>query len=345
MRGIALMSPAIRATKTSALFGAVVGLAASVVVVAVAGESATAPAGASSVRGSREERAVFERLNDARRRSGRTALHWDPVSYAVMKETARAWAKGQRPESSDVNGAVVRRRGHETAWVYRLRGRASAEEAVEAVLAERDLRDAGYSNGSVAVAESAPGTDPQTFVAAAYLCRLIPYLEDVKGVVHWAPWYVQPWAPFNTTNPFLAWQWANQRVRYNHPKADHDVPGWQTPQETQAMETGVCRDTAVFLGAWLAHMGKSFRVVTGLLDDKDPHAWVVLKDGETQYLLETAIDGDMSRRYPPRLELATRYLPTEMMFDSRDVWLNRRQQRVRDYASPEVWSPALEEAP
>jgi 3-phenylpropionate/cinnamic acid dioxygenase small subunit len=85
--------------------------------------------------------------------------------------------------------------------------------------------------------------------------------------------------------------------------------------------------------------------VTGLLDDKDAHAWVVLFDGETKYLLETAMDGDMSRRYPPRLELATRYLPTEMMFDDRGVWLNRGQQRVRDYGSPSVWSATAEEAP
>jgi hypothetical protein len=301
--------------------------------------------GASGSRGSPDERAVFQSLNDARRRTGRAAVRWDAVSYGVLRETARAWAEGGRTPSDDVYAEVTRRRGQETAWIYRLRGRSSAAEAVEAVLAARELLDAEYSSGSVAVVESPPGAEPRSVVAAAFLCRLVPYLRDVRGSLHWATWFVQPWAPFNTTNPFLAWQWANQRVRYDHPKAEHDVPGWQTPQETQAMETGVCRDTSVFLGAWLAHMGKHFRVVTGLLDDKDPHAWVVLFDGETKYLLETAMDGDMSRRYPPRLELATRYLPTEMMFDDRGVWLNRGQQRVRDYGSPSVWSAAAQEAP
>jgi hypothetical protein len=307
--------------------------------------SAAGPRPTASRSSSADETAAFQGLNDLRRRSGRAAVRWDPGSYDVLKETARAWADGARPASGEVYAEITRRRGNETAWVYRLRGRSSAQEAVEAMLEERDLLDAAYSSGSVAVAESSPGTEPRTVVAAAYLCRLIPYLQDVKGSLHWATWFVQPWAPFNTTNPFLAWQWANQRVRYDQPKADHDVPGWQTPQETQALETGVCRDTAVFLGAWLAHMGKDFRVVTGLMDDKDPHAWVVLFDGETQYLLETAMDGDMSRRYPPRLELATRYLPTEMMFDSRGVWLNRRQQRIRDYRSPSVWAATPEEAP
>jgi hypothetical protein len=312
-------------------------------VVGAAGAAGPRPtAGRSS---SAEEAAVFQSLNDLRRRSGRAPVGWDPVSYDVLRETARAWAAGARPPARDVYAEITRRRGHETAWLYQLRSRSSAAEALAAVLEERDLLDKEYSSGSVAVVESAPGVEPRTVVAAAYLCRLAPYLPDTKGSLHWATWFVQPWAPFNTTNPFLAWQWANQRVRYDHPRAASDVPGWQTAQETQALETGVCRDTAVFLGAWLAHMGKDFRVVTGLMNDKDPHAWVVLFDGETRYLLETAMDGDMSRRYPPRLELATGYLPTEMMFDSRAVWLNRRQQRVRDYGSPSVWSAAREEAP
>lgn len=336
------MSAGIRCARTRSFIGAVVVLASCV---ALGGGKAAGSSGASATRGSTDERAVFDRLNDFRRRSGRTSVRWDPVSYDVLKETARAWAAGGRTGSDKVYAEITRRRGNETAWIYRLRGRSSAAEAVAAVLDEDDLLGAEYSSGSVAVVESDPGTEPRTVVAAAYLCRLVPYLPDVKGFLHWATWFVQPWAPFNTTNPFLAWQWANQRVRYDHPKADHDVPGWQTPQETQALETGVCRDTAVFLGAWLAHMGKDFRVVTGLIDDKDPHAWVVLKEGETQYLLETAMDGDMSRRYPPRLELATRYLPTEMMFDGRGVWLNRRQQRVRDYGSPSVWAATQEEAP
>jgi hypothetical protein len=312
-------------------------------VAALGGGSAAVPAGRSGRHASIDERAVFQKLNDRRQRSGRTPLRWDPFSYDVLRDTARVWAGGGRTDSRDVYEEVTRRRGQGTAWLYHLRGRSSAEEAVEAVLGESGLMDADYSNGSVVVMESEPEAEPRVVVAAAYLCRLVPYLPDVRGALHWAPWYVQPWAPFNTTNPFLAWQWANQRIRYDHPKADHAVPGWQTPQETQAMETGVCRDTSVFLGAWLAHMGKEFRVVTGEMDDKDPHAWVVLFDGETKYLLETAIDGDMSRRYPPRLELATRYLPTEMMFDSRGVWLNRARQRVRDYEAPGVWSATLEE--
>ena len=302
-------------------------------------------AGSGGSRGLRaDERAVFQDLNERRRRAGQPPLRWDAVSYDVLRDTARTWARGGRIESSALDQEVTRRRGQPTAWLYRLRARSTAREAADELLEERELLDPGYSNGSVVTLETEPGTEPHAAVAAVYLSRLVPYLPDVRGDLHWAPWFVQPWAPFNTTNPFLAWQWANERVRYDHPKADHDVPGWQTPQETQASETGVCRDTSVFLGAWLAHMGKDFRVVTGLVDDKDPHAWVVLYDGETKYLLETAMDGNMSRRYPPRLELATQYLPTEMMFDSRRVWLNRGQQRVRDYESPEVWAAATEEA-
>jgi hypothetical protein len=173
--------------------------------------------------------------------------------------------------------------------------------------------------------------------------RLVPYLEDTKNNLHWPTWYLAPFAPFATSNPFLAWQWVNQKVRYDHPKADRDVPGWQTPQETHERGTGVCRDTAVFLAAWLRHAGKDVRVVSGL-SDGEHHAWVVVKDGETRYLFESAIDGNMTRRYPPRLEMATKYVPTKMQFDDAQVWLNRGQQQTRDYDSPGIWFK-VEEVP
>ncbi len=172
---------------------------------------------------------------------------------------------------------------------------------------------------------------------------LSPWIEDMHRALHWPTWYVTPYAPFATGNPFVAWQWVNERVRYDHNKYNHELPGWQTAEETNRMASGVCRDTAVFLAAWLRHSGKDARVVTGLLDGGH-HAWVVLSDGETRYLLETALDGSMSRRYPPRLELATGYLPTKMMFDDQRVWLNRGQTQTRDYDSAKVWL-ALEEAP
>lgn len=165
------------------------------------------------------------------------------------------------------------------------------------------------------------------------------YLDDSSRVNHWATWYAQPFAPDRVTNPFLAWQWVNERIRYDHRKADHDLPGWQSPRETLKRSTGVCRDTAVLLGAWLRAMGHDARVVTGLTGPtlKDAHAWVVLFDGPQAYLLESAIDGRMSRRYPPRLETVTDYVPTEMMFDDKRVWVNRGQQKVRDYTAPTVW--------
>lgn len=168
-------------------------------------------------------------------------------------------------------------------------------------------------------------------------CRTLmtPHLEDSKGALRWPTWYVRPYAPFALDNPFLAWKWVNERVLYDHPKADRSLPGWQTPQETAQLKTGVCRDTAVLLAAWLLDMGHDARVVTGL--HKTPHAWVVLSDGETRYLLESAGDGPLNRRYPPRLELATDYVPSEMMFDNRTVRLNRGQRPGRDYDSPQVW--------
>jgi hypothetical protein len=189
--------------------------------------------------------------------------------------------------------------------------------------------------------DSKPGTQ---FECPACKTLVSPYLEDTGGVLHWPTWYVAPYAPFATTNPFLIWQWVNQKVRYDHAKRDHSIPGWQTPRETNDKGTGVCRDTAVMMAAWLRHAEKDARVVVGLDPLARRHAWAVLTDGETRYLLETAFDGSMNRRYPPRLELETRYVPSEMQFDDSRVWLNRGQQTTRDYDSPRIWL-AVQEAP
>jgi len=62
------MSAAIRATRTSFCVVAVVGLA---VCAALGGGAMAGSTGASGSRGSPDERAVFERLNDARRRLNR----------------------------------------------------------------------------------------------------------------------------------------------------------------------------------------------------------------------------------------------------------------------------------
>jgi hypothetical protein len=174
-------------------------------------------------------------------------------------------------------------------------------------------------------------------------CRTLmtPHLDDTRGALRWPPFFVRPYAPFALDNPFLAWKWVNERVLYDHPKADRDLPGWQTPQETAQLKTGVCRDTAVLLAAWLHDMGHQAQVVTGR--HGEPHAWVVLTQGESRYLLESAGDGPLNRRYPPRLELATDYFPTEMIFDARGVRLNRGQQALRDYDSPQVWLPVSEQ--
>ena len=94
----------------------------------------------------------------------------------------------------------------------------------------------------------------------------------------------------------------------------------------------------VLLCAWLRDMRGDGRVVLGVMGNEEQHhAWVVLFEGPPAYLLETPFDGEMSRRYPPRLELGTGYYPTKMMFNDQRVWMKRGQQRNRDYRSGEEW--------
>lgn len=331
-----------------------------------------------------DEARVFDALNARRRSAGARSLEWDRVSATILREMFKdvrrpeqdsidkrierergfdaSWSWSSRvvtdpPQAAEGSDAELLGRAytHGAAAIFDDAGIPGYVRVVIFASSVPPLVGRHNANGPagsyrfrcpncrkefVYLVKSAPGTQ---FICPACKTTVSPYLEDTKRTLHWPTWYVAPFAPFATTNPFLAWQWVNQKVRYDHNKADHDLPGWQTPEETNDKGTGVCRDTALMLAAWLRHAGKDARVVTGLLEGEH-HAWVVLTDGETRYLLESASDGNMTRRYPPRLELTTTYLPTKMQFDEAHLWLNRGQQRTRDYDAPQVWL-AAEEAP
>jgi len=331
-----------------------------------------------------DEARVLEALNARRRSAGAGPVQWDRAAAAVVREAFRGerrpdtqaldrriesalgldvlWTWSSRGTTDPVEAAgeldpemLGRQYTHGAVAMFDDTGVPGMVRVVALALEVPPLVGRRNANGPpgryrfrcaacgkqlVYAVSAAPGA---AFTCPACKTLVSPYLADTRAVLHWPTWYVTPFAPFATTNPFLAWQWVNQKVRYDHNKADHDLPGWQTPQETSEKGTGVCRDTALMLAAWLRHAGKDARVATGL-SDREHHAWVILTDGETRYLLESAFDGSMSRRYPPRLELAMGYYPTKLQFDDARVWLNRRQQQTRDYDSPEIWL-AAEEAP
>ena len=86
-----------------------------------------------------------------------------------------------------------------------------------------------FTNG-LGLAEAGVKTTPRGFVSIdCPHCRTLmtPHLEDSKGALRWPTWYVRPYAPFALDNPFLAWKWVNERVLYDHPKADRSLPGVQ----------------------------------------------------------------------------------------------------------------------
>ena len=330
-----------------------------------------------------EQERVLQGLNGRRRAAGARPLAWDPVAASVLQELFRnskrpdrglvdarlqsghgfdaTWSWSSRAASDPEAAAesldaelLGREYTHAGVALFDDVGQPGLQRVVVLAVQVAPLVGRHNANGPagsyrfrcpacgkqvVYSVKQAPGE-----YFSCPFCKTIvsPYLDDTRGVLHWPTWYAAPYAPFATSNPFLAWQWVNQKVRYDHDKADHDLPGWQTAEETDHKGTGVCRDTAVLLEAWLRHGGQHARVATGL-SGGEHHAWVVLQDGETRYLLESAFDGSMSRRYPPRLELATDYYPTKLQFDDAHVWLNRSQQLTRDYDSARIWLPVQED--
>lgn len=329
-----------------------------------------APAAAATA----EERAAFDRINAARRARDLPALRWDDISYAALK--ALGPSRNTLPPTK-VYSRVAERRGYAASASFHhwegpdARAQAEASPHVAGSHTHGSLVLEGAQAGlylcriplpdSPTAVRGAVGVvlyrcpacgrewprradDGAPLRASCAHCDLLAggYLDDSSGVSHWATHYTRPWAPTTVTNPFLAWQWTNERIRYDHHKLRHKLPGWQTPKETASRQTGVCRDTAVFLAAWLRQMKVDARVVTGF-HDGEGHAWVVMFEGDTGYLLETAMDGTMSRRHPPRLELATQYLAAELMFDDRRVWISRSGKRTQDYRSAANWAETKEE--
>jgi hypothetical protein len=323
---------------------------------------------------------LADRINEIRRVANVAPLRWDGVAVPVLKSVARAPADPPLTPTQ-IYARISEARGYSAPGFYRSWRAATAADAVQQALWAPNIRGS-YTHVAL-VAETLPSgegvaalylsTQPLPDGAAGLAkgssyhcpschrewrtevderphegcpqCELLEegYLDDTGGHYHWATFFARPYVPMAVDNPFLAWKWTNEAIRYDDEKRVKRIAGWQTPAETVKRKTGVCRDTAVLLAAWLRAMRVDARVVSGF-SGEDAHAWVIMTDGDKRYLLETAMDGPMNRRFPPRLELETDYRPGRLMFDDRRVWLNRGRQRVRDYLSAAIWAE-VKEAP
>jgi hypothetical protein len=133
------------------------------------------------------------------------------------------------------------------------------------------------------------------------------------------------------------WRAQMSRCRYVPDRGD-DV--WQTAEETLALRQGDCEDAAILLADWLLSCGFQARIAIGAYERQEgAHAWVVVRLGERDYLVEpTEYPFNLPR--PPLLrEVCALYLP-ELLFDRDAIFTPRKPGTSlrNDYWSEDGWN-------
>ena len=95
------------------------------------------------------------------------------------------------------------------------------------------------------------------------------------------------------------------------------------------------------LADWLAACGFQARVVLGK-QGRSGHAWVVLNQGDADYILETTGRQANYRRTPPRAQLLGDYYP-QVQFDQTGTWFRTSAKWTSAYFDERQWARAPED--
>lgn len=112
---------------------------------------------------------------------------------------------------------------------------------------------------------------------------------------------------------------------------------WELPIETYRNGHGDCEDTSLLLVDLLIDRGFEARVALGR-HQGDGHAWVVVREGDKSYLLESTWEDIERLSEPPLLEeLAFDYEP-KYLFDKTALYFLKQSDWTGDYWSDTRWS-------
>jgi predicted transglutaminase-like cysteine proteinase len=115
---------------------------------------------------------------------------------------------------------------------------------------------------------------------------------------------------------------------------------WQSPAETHGFANGDCEDTSILLSDWLISRGFDARVALGQMTDDNGvgqgHAWVVVRLGGKDYLLETTGRLDEDGR-PPTVAAWGHYYSPQYLFDRERVYFRKTEGWTPDYWSKVQW--------
>lgn len=121
---------------------------------------------------------------------------------------------------------------------------------------------------------------------------------------------------------------------------------WKSSSETWDEAAGDCEDTSILLADVLIKAGFDARVAIGWNGNIGQHAWVVVKAGEKQYLLETTLQETVGPEDLVEVGAGSSFYRPEQLFDDQRIYYTtaRPDRFGADYFSPEVWRAVPEPA-
>jgi len=114
---------------------------------------------------------------------------------------------------------------------------------------------------------------------------------------------------------------------------------WKTSGETWAEASGDCEDTSILLADVLIEAGFDARVAIGWNGNIGQHAWVVVKAGERQYLLETTLQKKIGREDLSEVSAVASFYQPEQLFDRDRIYFTtaRPERFTKDCFAKDLW--------
>ncbi|MEX2577504.1 MAG: transglutaminase-like domain-containing protein [Verrucomicrobiales bacterium] len=116
---------------------------------------------------------------------------------------------------------------------------------------------------------------------------------------------------------------------------------WKSSRETWEEKAGDCEDTSILLADVLISAGFDARVAIGWNGNIGQHAWVVVRVGETQYVLESTLQNEIDSDSLAKVDEASAFYQPEQLFDrGRLYYTTARPEKFGvDYFSDDLWKP------
>lgn len=136
------------------------------------------------------------------------------------------------------------------------------------------------------------------------------------------------------------WKYVADRCEYQLDQDHSQIREvWKTSRETWLEEAGDCEDTSILLADILITAGFDARVAIGWNGNIGQHAWVVVKVGDEQYVLESTLQSEITAKNLATVEDSAVFYQPEQLFDRERLYYTsaKPEQFTKDYFSPEVW--------